>query len=175
LPILENVFPNSDPALAGRGQDLMLLYVADNGSSNALQFTDIRWTRFDGTNWSTPATIQANTQAEFAPRVAYDGNGNALAVWERVAAPDFNQTNLTAMAAQMEVVWSRWNRVDGQWASPEPLRANSYLDHAPLICGPMSDGSVLATWTANTANLIMGTNGAGSQVLWARWSPVSQT
>ncbi len=174
LRILENVFPNSDPALAGRGQDLMLLYVADNGSSNAFQFTDIRWTRFDGTNWSTPATIHTNTQAEFVPRVAYDGAGDAIAVWERVADANFNQTNLTAMAAQMEVVWSRWNRLDGQWATPQPLTANSHLDHAPLICGPMSDGSVLATWTANTANLIMGTNGAGSQVFWVQWSPVSQ-
>ena len=175
LRILENVFPNSDPALAGRGQDLMLLYVADNGLSNALEYTDIRWTRFDGTNWSTPATIQANTQAEFAPRVAYDGNGDAIAVWERVAATDFNQTNLTAMAAQMEVVWSKWNHSNGLWATPQPLTVNSHLDHAPLICGPMSDGSLLATWTANTANLIMGTNGAGSQVFWAQWSPVSQT
>ena len=38
LPVLQNVFPNSQPALAGRGQELMLLYVTDNGASNALQF-----------------------------------------------------------------------------------------------------------------------------------------
>ncbi|MEK7675107.1 MAG: carboxypeptidase-like regulatory domain-containing protein, partial [Verrucomicrobiota bacterium] len=94
LPVLQNVFPNSQPALAGRGQELMLLYVTDNGASNALQFTDIKWTRFDGTNWSVPATIHANTQAEFSPQVTYDGNGDAIAVWERVADANFNQTNL---------------------------------------------------------------------------------
>ncbi|MCU0786496.1 MAG: hypothetical protein MUF81_21115, partial [Verrucomicrobia bacterium] len=175
LTILENVFPGSDPAMAGRGQELMLLYVADNGTSNALQFTDIRWTRFDGTNWNTPANIQTNTQAEFAPRVAYDGNGDAIAVWERVADPNFNQTNLPAMAAQMEIVWSKWNHTSGAWSAPVSLASNGYLDHAPLLCGPMTNGTVLATWTANTSNLLMGTNGAGSQVLCAEWNPASQS
>jgi hypothetical protein len=175
LTILENVFPGSDPALAGRGQELLLLYVADNGGSNALQFTDIRWTRFDGTNWSAPAPIHTNTQAEFGPQVAYDGSGDAIAVWERVADPHFNQTNLTAIAAQMEIVWSKWNRANGQWSVPQPLTSNGHLDHAPLVCGPMRDGRVLAVWTANTANLLMGTNGAGSQVRWAEWNPASQS
>jgi len=174
LPLLENVFPGSDPALAGRGQALMLLYVTDNGSPNDLQFTDIRWTRFDGTNWSTPATIHTNTQAEFSPQVAYDGTGDALAVWERVADSNFNQTNLTAMAAQMEIVWSKWDHTTGQWSVPEAFTANNHLDHAPLLCGPMNDGSLLATWTANRSNLLMGTNGAGSYMLSALWNPVSE-
>ena len=175
LVLVQNVFPGSEPALAGRTNELMLLYVTDNGSTNNLQFTDIRWTRFDGTNWSVPATINTNTQAEFAPQVAYDGNGDAIAVWERVADPNFNQTNLPAMAAQMEIVWSKWNRTSRAWSTPTPLTSNGYLDHAPLLCGPMADGSVLATWTANTSNLLMGTNGAGSQVLWAQWNPGSQS
>ena len=179
LPVLENVFPSSQPALAGRGQELMLLYVTDNGASNALQFTDIKWTRFDGTNWSVPATIQTNTQAEFSPQVAYDGNGDAIAVWERVADVNFNQTNLTAMAAQMEIVWSKWNRVSGAWTVPVALTANGYLDHAPLLSGPLTDGSVLAVWTRNYANQLMGTGPVGGEendrVMWARWSAASQT
>lgn len=175
LALVENVFPGSDPAMASRTNELMLLYVGDNGSSNTLQCTDIRWTRYDGANWSTPATIHTNTQAEFAPQVAYDGSGNAIAVWERVADPNFNQPDLSAMAAQMEVVWSKWDHTSGQWSVPLPLTANDSLDHAPLICGPMSNGIVLAMWTANMSDLLMGTNGAGSQVLWAEWNPGSQS
>ncbi len=107
--------------------------------------------------------------------MAYDGNGDAIAVWERVADPNFNQTNLTAMAAQMEIVWSRWNRTNGAWTEPAALTANSYLDHAPLLCGPMSDGSVLAVWTANQQNLLIGTNAPGNDtVLWAEWSAASR-
>jgi hypothetical protein len=160
--------------MASRGQDLMLLFVSDNGSSNSLQFTDVKWTRFDGNNWSLPATIHTNTQAEFHPQVAYDGNGDAIAVWQRVADPNFNQTNLTAMAAQMEVVWAKWNQTSGAWSTPLPLTSNGHLDHAPMLCGPLTNGTVLVTWTANTANLIIGTNGAGSQVLSSLWTPNSQ-
>ena len=176
LTVLQNVFPGSSPALAARGQELMLLYVSDGGGSNALQFTDIKWTRWDGTNWSTPATILADTRSEFSPQVVYDGNGDAIAIWERVAAPNFNQTNLTAMAAQMEIVWSRWNHTNGIWSTPATLTSNSNLDHAPLLCGPMSNGEVLAVWTENTANLLMGTNAPGADTtFWCRWSATSGT
>ncbi|MCW5553736.1 MAG: carboxypeptidase regulatory-like domain-containing protein [Verrucomicrobiae bacterium] len=175
LVLVENVFPGSAPAMADKGQELMLLYVGDNGTANTLQSTDIRWMRFDGTDWSAPATIHANTQAEFAPQVAYDGNGDALAVWERVADPAFDTPELEAMAAEMEIVWAKWSHTSGQWSAPQPLTANGHLDHAPLLCGPMADGSVLGVWTANASNLLMGTNGAGSQVLWAQWHPSSQS
>jgi hypothetical protein len=170
LPLVQNVFPFSEPALAGRTNELMLLYVSDRGTAPDLQRTDIRWTRYDGANWSNPRTILADTRAEFAPQVRYDGNGDALAVWERVADTNFHQFDLTAMAGQMEIVWARWDRTTGQWTVPQPLTANGSLDHAPLLAGPLADGSLLATWTANTQNLLMGTNGAASEVVWSRWN-----
>jgi hypothetical protein len=176
LTLVQNVFPGTSPALAARGAELMLLYATDNGMTNSLQYTDIKWTRWDGTNWSVPLGIRTNTQAEFAPQVAYDGNGDAIAVWERVADPNFNQTNLTAMAAQMEIVWSRWSRSSGAWSEPAALTANSYLDHAPLLCGPMANGNVLVVWTKNTANQLLGTNAPGNDtVLWAQWSAASRS
>ena len=175
LTLVQNAFPGSSPAMAARGTELMLLYVTDNGITNNLQYTDIAWTRWNGTNWSVPLAIRTNTQAEFAPQVAYDGNGDAIAVWERVADSSFSQTNLTAMAAQMEIVWSRWVRSSGAWSEPVALTANSYLDHAPLLCGPMASGNVLAVWTKNEANLLMGTNAPGNDaVLWAEWNAANR-
>ncbi len=176
LTLCMNTFPDSAPAMAARGTELMLLYVTDNGMTNSLQYTDIKWTRWDGTNWSVPLAIRTNTQAEFAPQVAYDGNGDAIAVWERVAASNFNETNLTAMAAQMEIAWSRWSRTTRAWSAPAALTANAYLDHAPLLCGPMASGNVLAVWTKNVANQLMGTNAPGNDtVLWAEWSAASRS
>jgi hypothetical protein len=161
--------------MATWGTELMLLYVTDNGSSNALQSTDIAWTRWDGTNWSAPLPIRTNTQSEFAPQVAYDGNGDAIAVWERVADPNFTNLDLTAMAQQMEIVWSRWVRASGTWTEPVPLTANNYLDHTPLLCGPMASGDVLAVWTKNQSNLLMGTNAPGNDtVAWSEWSAASR-
>ena len=175
VTLVANVFPNGEPAMAAHGQELMLLYVGDNGAANTLQCTDIRWTRWDGVAWSAPASILVDTRAEFAPQVAFDGNGDAIAVWERVSDPAFNQEDINAMAAQMEVVWSRWDRAAGTWSEPQGLTANNVLDHAPLLCGPAEDGSVLAVWTRNDANLLMGTNGVPDQVSTARWAPVAGT
>ena len=175
VTLVANVFPNGEPAMAGRGEDLMLLYVGDNGATNTLQCTDIRWTRWNGTAWSVPASIESDTRAEFAPQVAYDGNGDAIAVWERVADTDFNQTDLAAMAARMEIAWARWDHAAGTWTVPQNLTANALLDHAPLLCGPMADGSVMAVWTRNDANLLMGTNGVPDQVLQMCWNPVAGT
>lgn len=174
LPLVENVYPESEPALAAYGNELMLLYVGDNGSPNTLQCTDIRWTRWDGTQWSAPAPILADTRAEFAPRVAFDGDGDAIAVWERVADTNFDG-DLPDMLGQMEVAWSRWDRATGIWTAPQTLTSNALPDHAPLLAGPADDGSVLAVWSRNAQNLLVGTNGAPDQVLWSQWSPASQS
>lgn len=176
LSLMENIFPFARPAIASLGQDLMLLFVADNGSSNNMQFTEIAWTRWDGTNWSNPQAIRTNTQTEFSPQVKYDGNGDAIAVWERVADPNFTNVNVSALAAEMEIVWSRWNATNGLWSEPVAFTSNSYLDHAPLLCGPMANGKVLLVWTENEANLLMGTNGPGAdRVWWCEWNPAGQS
>ena len=175
LTLVANVFPSSEPSMAAWNDELMLLYVGDNGSSNTLQCTDIRWTHWDGTDWSLPTTLEADTRAEFAPQVAFDGNGDAIALWERISDPDFTNATLDAIAAEMEIAWSRWDRGTGLWTTPQTLTTNTVLDHAPLVCGPMHDGSLLAVWTRNQNNLRMGTNGAGSEVLWAQWNASSES
>ena len=179
LTLVTNVFPNSKPALAALSgtENLLLLYTADNGDTNTLQCTDIRWTRWDGTNWGMPVAIQTNTQAEFSPQVAFDGNGHAVALWERVADTNFATVDLGAMAAQMEIVWSRQDKDTGVWSSPQALTTNSVLDHQPLLCGPMQDGSLMAVWIRNEAHLRMGMSGATSNdlVLWSRWSSASSS
>jgi sulfatase modifying factor 1 len=176
ISLVQNVFPLARPALASRGPELMLLYVADDGSTNRFQFTDIGWTYWDGTNWSAPLAIHTNSQAEFQPQVSYDGNGDALAVWQRVTDPNFTNVNLGELAAQMEIVWSRWSATNGAWSEPLALTANTHLDNAPLLAGPLGNGNVLLTWTENTANLLMGTNGAGEdRVLWCEWNPSTQS
>jgi hypothetical protein len=179
LTVVQGTFPDGQPALAGRGLELILLYVADNGGTNALQFTDIKWTRFDGTNWTAPAFVTTDTRAEFAPQVAFDGNGDALAVWERVASTNFNVTNVAAMAAEMEIVWSRWSRDSGAWSQPASFTTNGVLDHAPLLAGPLANGDLMLAWTRNPANLLMGTGAVASAesgvVLWSRWIAASRT
>jgi len=177
LTLEENVFPQGDPSLAGTGDELLLVYVTGTGAGNDLQFTDINWMRYDGAVWTEPAAINADTRGEFNPRVAFDGSGNAVAVWERIKDPDFNELDFAAMGAQMEIVWARWDAASLTWTLPEAWTDNTYLDHKPLLCGPMGDGSLILTWVANQANLLMGMDDPGEQdtVHWARWDPVSES
>jgi hypothetical protein len=179
LTLVENVFPNGQPALAANGNEMILLYVSDNGAGSLLQRTDINWMRYDGTSWSAPRPILADTRAEFAPQVAFDGKGDAIGVWERVKNPNFNTVDLSAMAAEMEIVWSRWDRTTGQWSEPAPLTSNDHLDHLPLLAGPMADGSLLLVWTENAQNLLLGNTDAGDAsrdtVRWSRWDPNTRT
>lgn len=179
LPLVENVFPYSEPSMAGVSSNLMLLYVTDNGYSNDLQFTDIKWSRFDGWDWSVPQTILADTRAEFGPRVKFDGNGDAVAVWQRVTDPNFTNVDLTAMAAEMEIVFSQWDSGSGAWSTPVAMTTNAVYDGMPMLAGPMANGDVLLAWMRNEANLLMGTGTVGAasndKILWSRWSASSQT
>ena len=138
------------------------------------QYADIRWSRLDGTDWSEPTSIVTDTRADFAPKVAFDGNGDAVAVWQKVTDPNFTNDALSAMAAEMEIVWSRWDRASGAWSEPAALTTNAYYDGSPLLAGPLTNGDLLATWTKNEANLLMGTGTVGAAendvVLCSRWS-----
>lgn len=173
VTLYENTFSLPAQRVARHGQELMVVHVLDNENTNALQFTDIGWTRYDGTNWNTVGSIQTNTQADLDPQVAFDGDGDAIAVWSQVKDTNFSTVDITALAAELETVYSRWDRSSSTWSIPEALTTNSYVDHSPLLCGPVSGGDLLLTWVKNESNLLMGTGSLGTvandQVLWNRW------
>lgn len=175
LPLLQNVFPNSEPALAARGSDQMLLYVRDTGAANPVHFTEIRWTHFDGTSWSTPTALATDARGQFSPKVAFDGAGNGVAVWERIKDPALTATNLDSATAQMEIVTAKWNAFAGTWSAVTALTDNSHLDHSAELAGPLTDGDLLLTWRENTGNLIIGSVASPSRVLTRRWDSATST
>ncbi|MBX3731408.1 MAG: hypothetical protein KF791_02300 [Verrucomicrobiae bacterium] len=175
LPLLGNVFADAEPALAARGTELMLLYVRDTGAENPVQFTGIAFTRFDGENWSAPAALAADPRAQFNPQVVFDGNGDGLAVFERVKDAAFDEADLGEFAARLEIVWSRWDASTGTWSVPEALTDNAILDFKPRLAGPLADGDLLLTWSQSEGNQPTGTAAAPLRVLTARWDAATQT
>ena len=179
LPLLTNVFPDAEPSLAGRGASLMLLYARDTGAVNPLQFTEIAWTRYDGTSWTTPAALAPAANGQFSPKVSFDGNGDAIAVWEQINDPAFSSGSLEQLASHMEIVWSRWNSATSTWTTPVAMTANSFLDHDPRLAGPLPDGDLVLTWVRNQGNKLAGegTSGAATndEVMAARWDATTRT
>lgn len=173
LPLLGNVFPNSDPALAGNGNNLMLLYVRDTGAANAVQFTEVAWTYFNGTTWTSPAPVAADGRGQFEPSVFFDGQGKAIAVWTRVKNAALSGVDLTGMAAELEIVTAAWDAGTGTWSAVTALTDNAFLDHKPRLAGPLTDGDLILTWRENQANLLIGTGIAGApqntRIMTRRW------
>jgi len=173
LPLIANLFPQSSPSLAASGSSLMLAYVSDTGVANPIQFTNVACTFYNGTAWSTPAAIAAAANAQFAPKVAFDGAGNAIAVWEQIKDPAFAGTEIEAIGAQLEIMWSHWTAATQTWSPAVALTDNSFLDRAPQLAGPMANGDLILTWIQNEANLLTGSAVATSRVMTARWNKTS--
>lgn len=173
LPLLSNVYPDAAPALTASGSNLMLLYARDTGVQNATQFTEIAFTWFDGTAWSSPAAVAADPRGQFSPKVAFDGHGNAVAVWEQIKDGAFTGTDLGMMAAQMELMTATWNATTHTWSPATALTNNAFLDHQPQIAGPLSNGDLVLTWVQNQGNQMMGSGTSGDlnndRVMTARW------
>ncbi len=177
FPLLENVYPDSQPALAASGDDLMLLYVRDTGAADPHQFTEVAWSFFDGTDWTVPNAIESDPRGQFQPVVAFDGNGNAVAVWGRVKDAGFAGTTPQEMSAELELVSARWDGTTETWGTVTALTSNAFLDHKPALAGPMSDGDLLLTWHENQANLLLGSSEAGeaTRILGRRWDSATAT
>ncbi|MBE7493722.1 MAG: hypothetical protein HS117_02135 [Verrucomicrobiaceae bacterium] len=179
LPLLGNVFPDSDPALAGNGNNLMLLYVRDTGAANAVQFTEVAWTYFNGTAWTTPAPVAADVRGQFEPAVVFDGQGKAVGVWSRIKNAALTVGSVPELAAEMEIVSATWNAGTGTWSAATALTDNAFLDHKPRLGGPLTDGDLILTWRENQANLLIGTGAAGApqntRIMTRRWDAATGT
>ncbi len=179
LPLLGNVYPDSEPALASRGNGLLLLYVRDTGAVNPVQFTEVAFSHFDGNAWSEPAAVFADARGQFAPQVVFDQGGNALAVFERMKDEGFSGGELEEFSPLLEIVWSRWDAGTRTWSEPMALTDNAVLDFGPQLAGPLANGDVVLTWNRNGANQIGGSGEPGAttntQVLTRRWSHAGQS
>ncbi|MFN0169766.1 MAG: CARDB domain-containing protein [Bryobacteraceae bacterium] len=159
--LVQNVFPYGSLAMAQNHGERMLLYVNDSGR-RPFQFSDIYWMRHSGNGWTEPAPVSSDIRDEFAPKVAYDGSGTPIAVWERVKNPEFRELDPDALNKELELVWSRFDRLTGVWTEPQPLTDNDYADEAVQLAGPMQDGGVLAVWSSGRG---------GELMMWSRWDP----
>jgi hypothetical protein len=168
IPIVAGVYPQSEPAVAVDKGKAVIGYVYFDPDKETLQATDIYFSFDAGTGYTVPAPIASDTRAEFAPAIAFDGNGKVVAVWERVKEMDFNGPDIGDMAAELEIVYAAYNPATGVWTETVPVTSNLWLDHSPML-ERSPNGDLLLVWQSNTGNLLIGTAAMPTQMNFAVW------
>ena len=172
LGLAQAVFPGGSPALAARGDELLMLFVYDDPEkANLQQALEIAYLSYDGTSWTTwsgkPPLLTDDTHADLNPRMVVDGNGNYLAVWERVRDPNLSEAGgVEGMAAQLEIAYSVYN--GGSWSELSYLTDNNYIDSSPLL-SVSSSGQVMLIWNSNADSRLFGDINHPSEIRSAIW------
>ena len=154
--IVSNVFPLADPALAVRADgDRMLLWIHDDDGKPEAQGEEIYAAYWGGTGWIT-ATVTDDNYQDFRPQVAFDADGDAVAVWERSNTVHVSPTLNITYVQSFEIASAQWVSATGAWSGVVTLTADSLLDISPQLARGQ-DGSLIALWRTNDGNDILGT------------------
>ncbi len=139
---------HSDATLGGIGLDFDVLFARS---------TD------NGITWSDPAPLNTNASTDFGadvrPRLATDGQGNWVAVWE-------SDENLAGSGTDYDILFARSTNNGAAWTAPAPLNTNAATDTGGDFrarAATDAQGVWLAVWDS-TDNLI-GTIGVDSDIL----------
>ncbi|MHB8830283.1 MAG: CARDB domain-containing protein [Syntrophales bacterium] len=167
--LVQNVYPLTEPALDEKNGVLAVAYVYFDPEKPTVQATEISFTYNDGGGFTTPAVIEANSRAEFAPAIAFDSQGKVVAAWERVKAENFTGQSIADMAPLLEIVYAVFNPAARSWSTPMAITDNTVLDHSPVL-RRAADGSLLLLWQRNTAGEIIGSTTSPTTLHTAIWN-----
>ncbi len=91
-----------------------------DGNSSTSFDTELRYTIWDGTSWSSPSLITDLNETKQNPSVAYDKNDNALVTW--VGGEEFEN----------RLYFSSMDKTTGSWSAPEIVQ-NITAVYNPII------------------------------------------
>jgi outer membrane protein assembly factor BamB len=170
--IAENIYPYADPALASDGQTL-LLWVHDDPGKPQGQGEEIAYTVYDGDAWSAPDSLTDDTLQDFGPTLAYDGQDQAVAVWERMRAVKALTATLDlTYTRDLEIAWSVWG--GATWTSPATLTDNEVLDRAPQLSAG-ADGNLMLLWRRSPNGELVGDAANPETFYTTRWNASAGT
>lgn len=150
-----NVYPRAQPDIAQEDGDVpILVWVHDDLNKPHMQGQEIYASRRLQMGWTTPTAVTDDTLQDFNPQVAYDGNGNAVVLWERVRSQQTVSNTLdVTYTKSIEIAYAVWNQNNG-WSDVSLLTDNNALDHSPLLVNG-SNGKLMAVWRQNAAGSLL--------------------
>ena len=102
--------------------------------------SELWFATWDGNSWSIPAALTSDAATDYSVDVAFDQNGNAIAVWIRDEDADINTRSDT------EIYYAEWNGAN--WSIPAPVTANDEKERRPSIAFA-PDGTAILTWASD--------------------------
>jgi len=172
--IIENVYPYAEPALAENKGNAAIAFVYFDPTRRDLQATDIYLSYFNGAEYSVPAPAQKDSRAEYSPNIAFDKNGNIVAVWERIKNENLTADGelkdvMSAMTKEMEIVYAVYYPNAGMWTQPVALTNNAYLDHKPVL-KTGRNGELMLFWIGNQGNETMSSAQKPDKIACSVWT-----
>ena len=155
--LITNIYTYSEPSLAiNPTSNALLLWTHDNINKPVGQSHEIRYSLWNGTVWSTPADITNDNLLDGAPQINWAGNGQGIAVWQRLTSSLPATATLDAATMQkVEIATSSYNPTTKSWTPISLLTSNNALDMAPLLARN-PNGGLLAVWRQNQSGQVGG-------------------
>jgi hypothetical protein len=128
---------NSDVAFKPNG-DSVVVWVQEGESETNVWAAE--YSRADG--WGSPKQIDAGGfGAAWGPQVAFDSNGDGMAVWLQTEGSAYN-------------VWANRYTKDGGFGTAQPIGDSGGSASGPLGFAMNAKGDAVATWGQNVVNQI---------------------
>jgi PKD repeat protein len=156
--LVSNVYTYTEPSLAvnPNTDEALLLWVHDDVAKPVGQAHEINFSTWDGSTWHAPDGITDDNLLDAAPQVAWAGDGNAVAVWERLTETlPLTATWDVTTAKKVEIATAVYSPTIGEWSSVASLTSNDALDLKPQLARN-GDGNLLAAWRQNPSGLLGG-------------------
>jgi hypothetical protein len=135
---------NQESILSGIGKDAkpnaviaedgtaMLIWMQERVDLPATQATDIYYSYFNGTSFSTPSPIVVDTHADFNPRIAYHKSGKWVAVWTHVRDDNLQptgdpQNDAVTQTMLLDPVYSVFNPVNLTWSPVTEIPNSNFV------------------------------------------------
>ncbi len=100
--IQENAYPNSNPKIVAVGEQLMLIWLADDETRDPMNRTALLYSVYDGSSWSTPAQIDNDGTADMNADIAVSGN-KALITWVSIDKKLDQETHIQEILNNTEI------------------------------------------------------------------------
>jgi subtilase family serine protease len=149
-----NTFDDSEVSLVKVGDSkIFMIWTQDNNPALGQEGSSVYTALFDGTQWNNPVQIPDSKAYNGDPVLAFNNNGQLLAIWSMADSSGINENSTPEQALEAEsasdIVYSIYS--DGNWSSPFTDLSRAGSDDR-LAITKAADGRLILSWVNQDSN-----------------------